>query len=994
MSQVYFHGFLVVLAILACWRCTRCHSQVHEEEKTPCRKYQDRVCQCMQGYYIPRWSVSEVCYRHMKCPPGEGVDKKAASGAVSREQEKQTRYVDPVHMEHSQTKGLHGRSAGDGLINKIHFVSNYHIPSKVKTTASLFCVAQVYHVNVHPLAQLHRGINNPHTINIRFHLYPQVFHSIKQSTSGADGGSGSPDSSDAVHSVEVHEANQMNTEDEHSPLMSALGSHPEEAAASPSEDPDISEKELAKLAKTIGPGWEAASIQFLDITRAQLETYWEEYCKVNGTCPTGGSITTYRRAIHCVSTTSALTHEYLAHLRALTHDVSQVPPKMETPKMEMYVCTAEGAAAIECDDQHHLVNGLCCIKCLPGFYKDKDCDAESPTKCLQCPGGTYTEFLNYIEECLVCEHCSEDHGIEEKRPCLPTQNRKCRCMDGFFLEPSLILGQNADMCHRHQECQPGEGVVERGTRTSDTVCTPCAVGTFSDQGSRTQKCEDWTDCESLGLKLIIPGTTDRDTVCGYEFLPSTMSSAKTTQTPPPSSSYATVSMTSVKDAGSAWQTTSEENGHATTSGNKHTDHRGSNHTVATVMGGPGITYRNSAYSPVTDSGDTVTVTNPYLLCQFQLDHQIRMQAKAPHKTCDETTEYSHRQLCCKKCPAGTYLKNDCDQDHSTPSCTQCPPGTYTRYNNHLRGCLRCHIPCNPSFGFVEVIDCQPHHNRQCRCKEGMYKRHELCVLDQKPCPPGQGVVKKGSIRTHPVCEDCPPGTFSSKPSLTKACRAWRNCAALGLDTKRAGTATRNAKCGGPLVLQQTEPVTAAIPVTTIKTSEAANNTTATTASPVVDVTLPTPKPPQTTLDVESTTGDVTINKVQGGPAREQLLDPQDAQGSSEEGAVMSGQASAEDQGQLNMSQAAGDVPVGTVQLHAASPEANQSLQPVDATMIRMQQGTTVVDARRQLVIYSQSTTIQQNNDFGSPNNVQLGQGNTINVATENCEAQAEQSDEE
>ncbi|XP_019637850.1 PREDICTED: tumor necrosis factor receptor superfamily member 16-like [Branchiostoma belcheri] len=304
-----------------------------------------------------------------------------------------------------------------------------------------------------------------------------------------------------------------------------------------------------------------------------------------------------------------------------------------------------GAAAVECDDQHHLVNGLCCIKCLPGFYKDKDCDAESPTKCLQCPGGTYTEFLNYIEECLVCEHCSEDHGIEEKRPCLPTQNRKCRCMDGFFLEPSLILGQNADMCHRHQECQPGEGVVERGTRTSDTVCTPCAVGTFSDQGSRTQKCEDWTDCESLGLKLIIPGTTDRDTVCGYEFLPSTMSSAKTAQTPvpPTSSSYATVSVTSVKDAGSAWQTKSEENGHATTSGNKHTDHRGSNHTIATVIGvvgifliivilvvvcivglhlhgylqcakkkctsGPGITYRNSAYSPVTDSGDTVTVTN-------------------------------------------------------------------------------------------------------------------------------------------------------------------------------------------------------------------------------------------------------------------------------------------------------------------------------------------------------------------------------------------------
>ncbi|XP_078695658.1 uncharacterized protein LOC144924416 isoform X2 [Branchiostoma floridae x Branchiostoma belcheri] len=437
------------------------------------------------------------------------------------------------------------------------------------------------------------------------------------------------------------------------------------------------------------------------------------------------------------------------------------------------------------------------------------------------------------------------------------------------------------------------------------------------------------------------------------------------------------------------------------------------------------------------------------------------KAKAPHKTCDETTEYSHGQLCCKKCPAGTYLKHDCDQDHGTASCTKCPPGTYTAHNNHLRdGCLVCDIPCDSLFGFVEVLDCQPHHNRQCHCKEGMYKHHEVCVLDQKPCPPGQGVVKKGSTRTHPVCEDCPPGTFSSKPSLTKACRAWRNCAALGRETKRVGTSTSNAKCGGPLVLQQTEPLTTAMPVTPVETSVAANSTTVTTARPAGNVMLPTPKPPQTTPDAESITakltteeddtsvrqvpkddrnndiknvinqhsqsaqllalvfigaailliivitlvwkkvkkqlqrrrqGDVTINKVQ---ARQQLHDPQDAQGSSEEGAVMSGQASAEDQGQMNMSQAAGDASVGTVQLHAANPETNQSLQPVDATMIRMQEGATLVDARRQVVIYSQSTTIQQHNDFGSPNNVQVGQGNTINVATENCEAQAEQSDED
>ncbi|XP_066297456.1 uncharacterized protein [Branchiostoma lanceolatum] len=249
----------------------------------------------------------------------------------------------------------------------------------------------------------------------------------------------------------------------------------------------------------------------------------------------------------------------------------------------------QGAAAVGCDDQHYLVDGHCCIKCQKGYHKVQDCDASHPTQCLQCPRGTYTEFENYVEECFVCEHCSEDHGVEEKRPCLPNQNRKCRCKDGFFLEPPLVLGQTADMCNRHQECQPGEGVVERGTRRSDTKCAPCAVGTFSDQGSRTQKCQDWTDCKSLGQTQIIPGTIDRDAVCGYDSLPSTMSRSSTETTrispTPTSNMYATVSGTSVKDtvSGSGHQTMSDGNvGHATTSGKKHVDHGGLSHTIPTL----------------------------------------------------------------------------------------------------------------------------------------------------------------------------------------------------------------------------------------------------------------------------------------------------------------------------------------------------------------------------------------------------------------------------
>ncbi|XP_066297084.1 tumor necrosis factor receptor superfamily member 21-like isoform X1 [Branchiostoma lanceolatum] len=439
------------------------------------------------------------------------------------------------------------------------------------------------------------------------------------------------------------------------------------------------------------------------------------------------------------------------------------------------------------------------------------------------------------------------------------------------------------------------------------------------------------------------------------------------------------------------------------------------------------------------------------------------QVEAPPKICNEITEYIHGELCCKKCPAGTYLKNDCLQDHGAPTCDICPPGTYTGFNNHLRGCLRCHIPCNTFFGFIETKTCQPYHNRQCRCEKGMYRVHEVCVLaDRKPCPPGQGAVQKGTRRSNPVCEDCPPGTFSSKPSLTKACRTWRNCTAKGLETKTSGTSTKNAKCGGPLVPQQTKSVTTAIPVMPNATSEAAT-TTATTANPSKGV--PTSKPPQTnpgksttakvaTEDDDTSLGQVpkdldnsinnnnnnvnyqsqssqvllvvlvfigvailliilialvwkkvkkqrqrrkqnnpTPTQVHDGPAREQLLDPQDAQDG--EGAGVGGQAPAEGQGQLEVAPRTGGVNVSAVHRHAGSPAADhQQLQPVDATMIQMQvaEGTTHVDARRQLVIYSQSTTIQQHNDFGSPNNVQVGQGNQINVGIEN--GVAEELDEE
>ncbi|XP_066296113.1 uncharacterized protein [Branchiostoma lanceolatum] len=96
---------------------------------------------------------------------------------------------------------------------------------------------------------------------------------------GADGvgDSGTSDNnSDAVHSGQVYEAaNLITNEDDHSPQISAaLEERPQEASM-PSEVPDIpiTEADLVKLAKTIGPDWEAAGIQVLGITSADLDTF-------------------------------------------------------------------------------------------------------------------------------------------------------------------------------------------------------------------------------------------------------------------------------------------------------------------------------------------------------------------------------------------------------------------------------------------------------------------------------------------------------------------------------------------------------------------------------------------------------------------------------------------------------------------------------------------------------------------------------------------------
>eukprot|EP00058_Branchiostoma_floridae_P004985 XP_002590473.1 hypothetical protein BRAFLDRAFT_86310 [Branchiostoma floridae] len=574
-----------------------------------------------------------------------------------------------------------------------------------------------------------------------------------------------------------------------------------------------------------------------------------------------------------------------------------------------------------------------------GYYKVKDCTRNHQTECASCADGYYLEHPNFDSRCRRCTRCSPRVRMEEKMPCLKDQNRVCQCMKGYYIPP----GQVMEVCIKHMKCPPGEGVSRRGSTTTPANIAPAQGNMDTDQKPMT--------LQSPTVTIMQPKTK--------YFMESIVKAIP-----------ATTPATYVRTGTEHKEATTLDN----QTGVRHNKEHGSAlhvHVplsvqivmivvtvilscllVVIVILAANFCRKNNKNTTFTIRTDLPTVyynkrsQDVTIGAPSQNSEKLAgedEQAEAPNKTCNEIIEYSHAGFCCKKCPAGAYLKHDCLQDHGAPTCTVCPPGTYTQHDNHLRGCLRCHIPCNPLFGFIETKTCQPHHNRQCRCEEGMRRVHEVCVLiHQKPCPPGQGVVQKAK-KDDTNMGQVPKDLDNSNKNTNHHSQSAQLLALIFI--------------GVAILL-------------------------------IIIITLVWKK----VKKQRGKQNDATPNRGHDGPAQEQLLDQQDAQDG--EGAGVGDQAPANGQGQLDVAQGAGDVHEGAVQPHAGRPVANQPLQLVDATMIQMQQQTALVDARRQLVIYSQSTTIHQQNDFGSPNNVQVGQGNHINVGIENGAAQSEEFDEE
>ncbi|XP_072536037.1 tumor necrosis factor receptor superfamily member 1B [Salminus brasiliensis] len=153
----------------------------------------------------------------------------------------------------------------------------------------------------------------------------------------------------------------------------------------------------------------------------------------------------------------------------------------------------------------------CCDHCPKGQYVLGHCTRSTPTKCETCVHETYTADSNYLTKCLACTQCHLENQHEVKS-CQPHSDRKCECNDGYYCK-SYSDG-HCDHCHQVTVCPPGKGVSAKPTSSRDTVCKPCATGTFSSVADYSTSCHNHTNCEALGRHLKTPGSDTTDAVCG------------------------------------------------------------------------------------------------------------------------------------------------------------------------------------------------------------------------------------------------------------------------------------------------------------------------------------------------------------------------------------------------------------------------------------------------------------------------------------------------
>uniref|UniRef100_A0A3Q3FE93 Tumor necrosis factor receptor superfamily member 5-like n=1 Tax=Labrus bergylta TaxID=56723 RepID=A0A3Q3FE93_9LABR len=140
----------------------------------------------------------------------------------------------------------------------------------------------------------------------------------------------------------------------------------------------------------------------------------------------------------------------------------------------------------------------------------ENCTDSESTHCKPCTEGTFMDHPTYRTRCYDCKSCDEGSALKMKTSCAIVSDTVCEPVEGFYCSDS-----RKDDCveaKKHRRCEPGEYIREHGTSSTDTVCSTCSDGTFSD-GTFTS-CQNHKQCESEGLLLLRAGTETEDAQCG------------------------------------------------------------------------------------------------------------------------------------------------------------------------------------------------------------------------------------------------------------------------------------------------------------------------------------------------------------------------------------------------------------------------------------------------------------------------------------------------
>ncbi|KAJ8017147.1 hypothetical protein DPEC_G00014740 [Dallia pectoralis] len=164
-----------------------------------------------------------------------------------------------------------------------------------------------------------------------------------------------------------------------------------------------------------------------------------------------------------------------------------------------------------CNADEYGIAGKCCPMCSAGTWVYKHCTEFSNTSCEPCTNSTYTDQPGGFPVCTPCTNCVPDSGLMDKQSCTPSSDTVCEPLEGFYCTEPTKDGCKA--AQRHSSCKPGQ-YRQKGTPSTDTVCSDCTDGTYSD-GSFTS-CQPHTQYDTLKLQQIKPGTRLSDSECGSQ----------------------------------------------------------------------------------------------------------------------------------------------------------------------------------------------------------------------------------------------------------------------------------------------------------------------------------------------------------------------------------------------------------------------------------------------------------------------------------------------